>query len=132
MRCARGPRLLPVEHPATALVVALGPRTQRGEVGTSLRFGPGLRPDPFAGRHRREPAVLLLLGAVLEDRGGEQEDAVLAHPRRCARAVVLLLEDHPLDERCAAPVVLLGPADHRPAGLGEPRLPLLVGAETLG
>src|SRR3546814_1401774 len=66
-RRPRRPGLLPVEHPAAARVVAVCGGPEGGEVGARLRLRPALRPDAFAGRHRRQEAVLLLLRAVLED-----------------------------------------------------------------
>ena len=83
-------------------------------------------------RHRREVARLLRLGPVLEHGGGEQEDAVLAHPLRGPGAVVLLLEHEPLEDADVAPAVLDGPAHHRPAVLEHGALPGAVGLEAFG
>src|SRR3712207_8908687 len=70
---------------------------------------------------RRPPRSTLLPYTTLfrSDRG-EQEDAVLADPSGGAGAVVLLLEDHPLDEGGVAAVVLLRPRHDRPSSLREP------------
>ena len=131
-RRAGAPGLLPVEHPAPAFLVAPGGGLERGQVGAGLGLGPALRPHLLAGRHRRQEPVLLLGRAVVEDDRREQEDAVLGDPAGSAGAVVLLLEDHPLDQRRIAAVVLLGPRHDRPARGGELRLPLLVGGPALG
>ncbi len=128
-----GPGLLPVEDPAAVVRrVACGARADAGEVAAGVGLGPALAPDLVAGRHRREIAGLLGLGPVLEHGGGEQEDAVLAHPLGGPGPVVLLLEDEPLEEPEVAAAVLDRPADHGPAVLEHRVLPGPVGLEAVG
>ena len=114
-RAPGGPGLLAVEHPAAALVVARGPARERGQVAAGVRLAPALAPEVLAAGHAREDVGLLLGRAELEDRRGEQEDAVLRDPLRAAGPVVLLLEDQPLPQRGGPAAVLLGPGHHRPA-----------------
>ena len=103
----------------------------RGEVGAGVGLAPGLRPHDLARRHRRQEPRLLLVGADLHDRGTEEEDAVLVHPPGRAGAVVLLLEDQPVEVVGAAAAVLLRPRHRRPAALPERALPLAVEREAL-
>ena len=130
---AAGPCLLAVEDPvAVVRRVARRARADAGQVAAGVGLGPALAPDLVAGRHRREVARLLGLGPVLEHGGGEQEDAVLAHPLRGPGAVVLLLEDEPFEDPDVAPAVFDRPAHHRPAVLEEGVLPGAVGLEAFG
>ncbi len=98
-RAARRPRLLAVEPPAAVRLVACRLALDPGEVAARVRLRPSLAPRLLARGHLRQDAVLLLLRAELEDRGREQEDAVLRDALRRARGVVLLFEDQPLPER---------------------------------
>ena len=82
-------------------------------------------PAAIFGRMR----CLLFLGAELEDRRREQEDAVLRDALRRARAVVLLFEDQPLPERRIASAVLLRPRHDGVAGVEQRALPLEVRGE---
>ena len=126
---SRRPDLLPVEDPLGAVVAQHAGRADGGEVGAGVRLAPGLRPHDLARRHGGEEPRLLLVGADLHDRGAEQEDAVLVHPARRAGAVVLLLEDQPVEVVGAAAAVLLRPRHRRPAALPERALPLAVERE---
>ena len=134
---ANAPRLahvfwpLRIQLPSCAVSRA-APRADAGQVAAGVGLGPALAPDLVAARHRREVARLLGLGPVLEHGGGEQEDAVLAHPVGGAGAVVLLLEHEPLEDADVAPAVLGGPAHHRPAVLEHGALPGPVGLEARG
>ena len=124
-----GPRLLAVQHPAA--VDPLGLRTDGGEVGAGVGFGPALAPQVLGCGHAGEDVVLLLLVPEREDGGREQEDAVLGDPLRAAGPVVLLLEDQPLPDRGVAPAVGLGPRDDGPP-IGEQRpLPVEVASEAV-
>ena len=127
-----GPRLLPGEAPAVAVAVADGAGTYPGQVAAGVGLGPALAPHLFPRGHWRQEALLLFGRAVLEQGGGQQEDAVLAHPLGRPGAVVLLLEDQPLHDADAAAAVRRGPTDHRPAILEEPALPGPVGGEAIG
>ena len=130
---AAGPCLLAVEDPvAVVRRVAGGAGADAGEVAAGVGLGPALAPDLVAARHRREVARLLGVRPVLEHGGGEQEDAVLAHPLRGPGAVVLLLEHEPLEDADVAPAVFDGPAHHRPAVLVHGALPGAVGLEACG
>ncbi len=131
-RAAAGPRLLAVEHPAVPGRVARGVRADAGEVAAGVGLGPALAPDFVRAGHGREEARLLRLGPVLEQGGAEEEDAVLAHPLGGAGAVVLLLEDEPLEDPEVAPAVLGGPAHHRPAVLVQGVLPGAMSLEAAG
>ena len=79
------------------------------------------------GQHRAP----LLVGAEVHDRRAEQALADDADPARPARARVLLVEDHLLDERRAAAAVLGGPAEADPAVAAELLLPLPALVEAL-
>ena len=128
-----GPRLLPVEHPAVAGRVARAAASgcRPGRCRRRARTSPGTRSrrrDAMGGQVAR----LLGLGPVLEHGGGEQEDAVLAHPLGRAGTVVLLLEHEPLEDPEVAPAVLDRPADDGPAVLEHGALPGPVGLEAGG
>src|SRR6185503_6208023 len=127
---ARAPRLLAVQH----VVVAVQPRrgADGGHVAAGVRLRPSLRPDLVAARHAWKVARLLCRRPELHERRAEEEDAVLVHAPGRLRAVVLLLEDEPLDQVGAAPAVLDGPGDHRPAALVQRALPGAVLLEALG
>ena len=131
-RAAGAPRLLPAEPPSAAR----SSRTAR--LLMPARSLPAFGSDqPWAqrssaGGHAREHARLLLGRAELEEGRREEEDAVLAHALRRAGAVVLLLEDQPLEEARLTPAVLARPGDDGPARLEEPLLPLHVEREALG
>ena len=129
-RRPRTPDLLAVEQPAA---VGLGRRrAQRRQVAARLRLRPRLRPDLLAAGHLRQHPVELLLGAVREQRRREHRGAVGAGPSRRAGAEVLLLVDHPLQQRGVAAAVLLGPGDHRQAGVEKHLVPTPVLLEALG
>ena len=60
------PDLLAVEDVVVAVLHRA--RAQRSEVGARFRLGVALAPDVGAGEHAGQPALLLLLGAVDDDR----------------------------------------------------------------
>ncbi len=66
-RAIGDPHLAPVEHPVSP-AVALGVGPHRGGVGADVRFGQPEAADDLAGRHPRQPLLLLLLGAEAPDR----------------------------------------------------------------
>ena len=134
---AKAPRLAHVFWPLRIQLPSCAVSRERAradarQVAAGVGLGPALAPDLVAGRHRWEIAGLLLVGPVLQHGGGEEEDAVLAHPLRRPGAVVLLLEDQPLEDADVAPAVLRGPADHRPTVLEQGVLPGAVRLEALG
>ena len=118
----RRPHLLAVDHPLVA--VELGAGLHVGEVGAGVGFGVALAPDLGAAQDAGQEAALLRVGAEVHDRGAEQPLADDADAPRPAGARVLLVEDHLLDERGAAPAELGGPAEPDPAVAAELLLPL--------
>ena len=68
------PDLLAVELPR-AVVLLDGAALDAGEVGARCRLGEELAPHLVGVEHRREVALLLLLGAVGDDRRAEHADA---------------------------------------------------------
>src|SRR4029077_3690819 len=69
--------------------------------------------------------------AELEDRGREQEDAVLRDALGRTGAVVLLLEDQPLPQRRVATAVRRGPGHDRVARREELAFPFEVRGESV-
>src|SRR5580704_10272663 len=130
-RAATRPCLLSVEDPGVAGLAAGGAAAYAGEVAAGVGLGPALTPDLVTGGHRREETLFLRVGAVFEHGGGEQEDAVLADALGGAGAVVLLLEDEPLEDAQVAAAVLRRPADDGPAVLVHFSFPAAVGLEAL-
>jgi len=111
------PGLLSGQPPAAGRVVAHRLALDPREIAPGVGLRPTLAPGLLAGRHLREDARLLLGRSELEDRLREQEDAVLRHSLRRARAVVLLLEDQPLPQAGVATAERFRPRDHREAGV---------------
>ena len=105
---------------------------QRRQVAAGLGLRPGLRPDLLAAGHLRQHPVQLFFGAVREQRRRQHRGAVGAGPSGCAGAEVLLLVDHPLQQRGVAAAVLLGPGDHRQAGVEKHLVPAAVLLEAFG
>src|ERR1700735_4934323 len=87
----RRPDLLAVDDVLVAVTAAGG--AQAGQVRARFRFRVALRPDHVAAEHRRQPAALLLRGAVLDDRGGGDVQAG-AERARYPGSGELLLVDH--------------------------------------
>ena len=75
-----GPHLLTLHHPLVA--VELGPGGQRGQVGPGAGLAEQLAPDLLAGQQREQVALLLLVGAgVDEGRAGPSDaDGVVGPP----------------------------------------------------
>src|SRR5439155_19486982 len=126
------PRLLAGETPPPGRLVPHGGALDAGQVAAGVALRPALAPEVLGRRHPGQDAVLLLLGAELEQRRGEQEDAVLGDALRTAGPVVLLLEEQPLDQARLAAAVLPRPRDDGPAGAEQRALPLDVQGEPLG
>src|SRR5690606_31888545 len=88
-----------------------------------VRLGVALAPDRLAARDAGQETLFLLLAAERDQGGREQPLADVAEPARPAGARVLLVPDHLLDQRRAAPARLARPAEPDPARLAEPPLP---------
>ena len=119
----RGPDLLAVDDVVVAVQHRLGP--QRGEVGAGVGLGIALAPDMLAGQDLRQEALLLRLGAVLDQQRAEHDDAVVVGAGD-AVALVFLGEDDLLGRRQAEPAIFLRPARAEPALLGQRHVPGLV------
>ena len=115
------PHLLAVEHPA--VVGALGARLDRREVGAGGRLGEELAPHLVAAQHRQQVALLLLLGAVGDDRRAEHADADDVEDPGHAGGGDLLVGDDLVQRPEALPAELGGPRRAVEAALGQPRLP---------
>src|SRR5690606_27952672 len=117
----RGPDLLALDDP----LAALEPRARLhvGEVGAGVGLRVALAPDRLAARDPGQEALLLLVAAERDQGGREQPLADVAEPARPAGARVLLVPDHLLEQRRAAPARLARPAEPDPARLAEPSLP---------
>ncbi len=119
---AGGPHLLAVDD----VVVAVAPSggAERGQVGAGVRLAVADREVHVTGQDPRQEHVLLLLGAVADQRrpDGLQRD------RRQVHVVVLRLvgEDRLLDLAEPVAAVLLRPADAHPAVGAHPLDQLLV------
>ncbi len=111
---ARGPHLLAVDEEMVALVDGAGAQT--GEIGAGARLGIALAPDLVAGQDFRQIALLLFLGAPMDQRRAQQAHADRAGQDRRAGAEILLVEDDLLHEAGAAPAIFLRPGDADPAG----------------
>ena len=119
---AGGPHLLAVDDVVVA--VPPGGRAQRGEVGAGVRLGVADREVHVALQDPLEEHVLLLLGAVADQRRADG----LQRDRRQVHVGVLRLvgEDRLLDLAEPVTAVLLGPADAHPAvGAHLPHDPLV-------
>ena len=127
-----GPGLLPGQAPSGAGVVADGHALDGSQVAAGVGLRPPLAPEVLGRGHAGQDAVLLLLGTELEQRGCEQEDPVLRDPLGTPGAVVLLLEDEPLEQGGLTAAVLPGPRHHGPAGVEELALPFPVQGEAGG
>src|SRR5690606_15467686 len=117
----RGPDLLALDDPLAALQARA--RLHVREVGAGVRLGVALAPDRLAARAAAQETLFLLLAAERGQGGREQPLADVAEPARPAGARVLLVPDHLLDQRRAAPARLARPAEPDPARLAEPPLP---------
>ena len=92
----RRPHLLAVDDPLVAVEHAAGLHVR--EVGAGVRLGVALAPQLLDRLDLGEEAPLLLVGAVGEERRGEEALAEEADPRRRVRLGVLLVEDDLLGE----------------------------------
>ena len=119
---AGGPDLLPVDH--EVVTVARRARLQRSEVRPRAGLRVALGVDDVPVQDRGQPLLLLLLGAVHNERGAEQAHTRAAHARRPG-ARQLLVEDELLHRREAAAAVFLRPLRREPSALCQCRGPLL-------
>ena len=88
-----GPDLRAVDHEVAAVLARR--RGEAREVAARARLRIALAPDHLAAQRRADPALLLLLAAVLEQRRHEHRGALCVRcPRDDARAVELLVHDH--------------------------------------
>src|SRR5690606_1800405 len=113
--------LLAVDAPLAA--VQRRARLHVREVGARVRLRIALAPDLVAARDRRQEAPLLRVAAEGDHGRCEQALTDVAEAARPARARVLLVPDHLLDQRRAAPARLARPAEPDPAVGAEPALP---------
>ena len=112
---AGGPDLLAVDDELVA--VDLGAGLEGGEVGAGVGLGEALAPDVLRGGDAGKVALLLLLGAVDDERGAELVGLSVEHGG--APVGELFLENGLLDEGLAEAAVLLGPRDADPAAGAE-------------
>ena len=109
----RGPHLLAVDHPLVAVELGPGLRRWPGRSRRRARSSPGTRSrrrDRMPGRNRCCCSSV----PKCDQRRAEQALADVAHAGPAAGPGVLLVEDHLLRERQAAPAVLGRPADAGP------------------
>ncbi|MNQ72895.1 hypothetical protein D3C85_876090 [compost metagenome] len=123
------PGLLAVEHVMVAVENRLAGDRRHVRAGIGLR--PALRPHISTGCHTGQEALFLRRGTKLHQRRSEQQLTVLVDPHRRTGAVVLFLEDQPLDQIAAAPAKLGRPHHHRQAIGEQLRLPGAVLLEAL-
>src|SRR5262249_11977107 len=120
--CVARPHLLAVHHYAVTLDLAAG--AKRGQVGARAGFGEALAPHLVAAQDRLEEALLLRLGAVVDQGWAGQVGADGDVDRvRSASREVFLAEQHLLERRESLTAVLLGPGETRPAAVVELALP---------
>jgi len=102
------PDLLAVDAPRP-VVLPLGLRAQRGEVGARRRLGEQLAPDVVGAQQPRQVALLLLGRAVGDDRRPAHADADVVDDLGDAQTAALLGDDRVLHRRTALAAMLLGP-----------------------
>ena len=119
---ARGPHLLPVDDEVVAAVLGAGAEAR--EVRARARLRVALAPDVVAAQDARQVALLLRLGAPLDEGRARHADAGVAGEHGRARPEALLVVDDLLHQGGAAPAVLLGPRDPDPARRVHAALPV--------
>ena len=123
----RGPDLLPVHVPATIVGQPCG-GGHRCQIRPRARLGVSLRPELGDVDDAGEEALLLFLGAELDQRRAEKFLSEVIHPRRRIRTRILLMKDDSLLE-CRAPApVPRGPPEACPPRRREVPVP----CQTLG
>ena len=114
---AGGPHLLAVDEKVVA--VAIGTGCGAGEVGAAARFAEELAPSVFAGEDAAQESCLVGVAAVFEQgRGSQQADSGLGDAHD-AQSCELLIHDGRQGLRQIAPMPLLGPHRHPPAGVRQ-------------
>ena len=126
------PGLLPGEQPA-----AVGPLARARWIAGEVAAGVGLGPAPGPRCRRPRPSAAGCAPAAPACRTRSSVGASRKMPfwltrAGAAGAVVLLLEDQPLQQRSRRARRTLGPRDHRPAAPRRAALPLRVQLEALG
>src|SRR5690606_7795094 len=119
---AAGPEVLAVDDEVVA--VDLGAALQAGEVGAGVRFGVELAPKFLAREDILQIALLLLLGAVVDQRRADDADAESVDAGRGVDARHLLGHNGLLHGSRVAAAVLLRPAHTDEAGVVELAVPL--------
>src|SRR5581483_603780 len=120
--CERGPHLLTVDD--IDLAAPLGARARRSEIGAGVRLGEALAPDLLGAQDLLEVRLLLLLGAVRDDRRPGHAEPDHADVRRRMGARHLLVEDRLEAVRRARAAVFLRPGQPGVASLVEHAAPL--------
>src|SRR5580704_19305572 len=110
---ARSPDLLAVDDPVVAASLRAG--TQARDVRPAGRLRKHLAPDLFAGGELRQIMAFVLLGAIGHHGRAAHALADLERLRQLAVDAFLLLPDHALDRRRAAPAIFLRPVQAGPA-----------------
>ena len=119
---ARGPYLLPVDDEMIAVVDGTG--AQAREIAAGIGLGKTLAPQFVGVQDPRQVALLLLLGAPMNEARAQQVQAARARQDRRAGADIFLVEDDLLHEIGAAPAIFLGPGDPDPTRGVHRLLPL--------
>src|SRR5690606_34880017 len=130
---ARGPDLLAVDDPLVAVLHR--PGVQTGQVGPGPGLTEELAPGLLAGDDVAQVPLLLLLGAVHDDRRPGQHEAEATRGRQGAEVDDRLLHPHALGPAEALAVPLDRPGGDGPAGLAQALPPLAdreVGVPVLG
>src|SRR5690606_10251362 len=102
-----------------------------GEVAARVGLAEELAPDLVTAQHGVEEALLLLLGAVGDDRRARHADADGEHAGVHVVAALFLVEDALLDAGAPAAAVLLRPRDAGPAVVVLDALPRFALADVL-
>jgi hypothetical protein len=93
----------------TYVAIAHGARVERCEVGSGFGLGVADREEALAGQDAREVLGLLLLAAVLDQRGAHSVEGDEGH--RASGALRFVEEDELIGGRTALTAVLLRPAE---------------------
>src|SRR3954465_14640834 len=93
-----------------------GAGVQAGEVGAGARFGIALAPDLVAAEDLRQVALLLRLGAPMNEGRAQEAHADRAGQDGGAGGEILLVENALLHEAGAAAAIFLRPGQPDPAG----------------
>src|SRR5579871_365953 len=125
-----GPDFLAVDDPAFAVFEGFEHRAslEAGEVGSRVWLGVQLAPDVVGSEHALHVALLLLLGAVVDEGWADQAEGEAVDGARHVAARHLFGDDGLLHRPCVLAAVGLGPAHADVASLVQRPLPgLLLG-----